>query len=220
MVTLDKAALWTDGRYFLQVHPLLHCNARSRALSLSLFLWLTAQSPIAGGKPAGPALDPHEGPSARNAFSGGLAANGSPALYSPKTGLCLWANMRVKQALPSGSAVGIDPTLFSIGRARLFRQALTTAGIRLVSVTPNLVDEVRSGAFIDSRRRGRSSSPARACVWLPRFGGRTSPLPRRPKPWRTHSAIRERRARTRSRRSERSCRAGTLRPSWSQHWTK
>jgi hypothetical protein len=78
--------------------------------------------------------------------------------------------MRGKQALPSGSAVGIDPTLFSIGRARLFRQALTTAGIRLVSVTPNLVDEVRSGAFIDSRRRGRSSSPARACVWLAGLG--------------------------------------------------
>lgn len=52
------------------------------------------------------------------------------------------------QALPCGSSVGIDPRLFSIGRARLFRDSLAAAGINLVSITPNLIDEAQAASIV------------------------------------------------------------------------
>lgn len=117
VVTLDKAALWTDGRYFLQ---------------------------------AGNQLDQHWT----------LMKDRLPETPSVEAWL--------QTALPSGSAVGIDPTLFSIGRARLFRQALATAGIRLVSVTPNLVDEVWG-------KDKPSPSKAKAMAHPLRYSGEESP---------------------------------------------
>lgn len=91
VITLDKAALWTDGRYFLQAGKELDSN------------WTLMKDRL----PETPSVES-------------------------------W----LQTVLPRGSSVGIDPSLFSIGGFRNMQQALTNAGIDLVSVISNLVDEV------------------------------------------------------------------------------
>ncbi|KAJ1558962.1 hypothetical protein HK405_012561, partial [Cladochytrium tenue] len=90
-VTTTEAALWTDGRYFLQASQQLDSN------------WSLQKSGIVG----------------------------VPTKEE-------W----LVKALPSGSRVGIDPTLITIAAARTLSEALSKAGQELVSVSENLVDGI------------------------------------------------------------------------------
>lgn len=92
VITLDKAALWTDGRYHLQASK-----------QLELTNWI-------------------------------LMKDGLPE--TPMIGDWL------KDTLESGNKVGVDPTLLSHESFKKLSKNLRTRDISLVSVRPNLIDQV------------------------------------------------------------------------------
>ena len=91
------------------------------------------------------------------------------------------------KTLPRGSAVGVDPAVVSLRRARRIAKAFGPAGITLKLIDENLVDAVRGAEAAPSRRRSRRAP----VVPLPtRFAGETSAAKLR----RVRRAMREREA--------------------------
>ncbi|XP_039106721.1 xaa-Pro aminopeptidase 2 [Hyaena hyaena] len=88
VVTMGKAGLWTDSRYWTQAERQMDCNweLHKEVDTTSIVIWLLAEVPVGGN-------------------------------------------------------VGFDPFLFSIGSWESYDMALINSNIKLVSITPNLVDQ-------------------------------------------------------------------------------
>ncbi|XP_046938091.1 xaa-Pro aminopeptidase 2 [Lynx rufus] len=88
VVTMGKAGLWTDSRYWTQAERQMDCNweLHKEVDTASIVVWLLTE-------------------------------------------------------VPAGKRVGFDPFLFSIGSWESYNMALMNSNIKLVSITPNLVDQ-------------------------------------------------------------------------------
>ncbi len=78
--------------------------------------------------------------------------------------------------LPRGAAVGVDPAVVSVTRARQLERALAARGIALKPIGENLVDAVRAAMETDGRSRGGSGGGGRApaAALSVRFAGETA----------------------------------------------
>ncbi|XP_040428716.1 LOW QUALITY PROTEIN: xaa-Pro aminopeptidase 2 [Cygnus olor] len=114
VVTQDRAALWTDSRYWTQAERQLDCNWE---------LQRTSQCGQGGGLGGSPLLGPHH-PSLS------LAA------------WIKYIGQWILESVPAGGNVSLDPFLFSIDTWNSYSQALQGSGRALLPMETNLVDQV------------------------------------------------------------------------------
>ncbi|KAI6078398.1 Xaa-Pro aminopeptidase 2 [Aix galericulata] len=114
VVTLDRAALWTDSRYWTQAERQLDCNWE---------LQRTSQ----GGQ-----------------GEGGLGGSPFAILHHPLSFAAWIKSIGqwILEWVPAGGNVSLDPFLFSIDTWNSYSQALQGSGRALVPLETNLVDQV------------------------------------------------------------------------------